>query len=300
MKKTNINYPHPVLSAANEDYIDCGFNITLKDDPSIQGEIAVINMVYELNCDGLKELISSGAAKVVLYLESVEAEYRKIDTFDVGTNEKTITENKNKLSKNIQIRGYITAAKDISPFALKEHNKELFGEIPFSVKRGDILAISENFYNVPLENYDPLADRPSIFSIRRQTDRPKDEITVDFMSHDKITIFLNNDVFEKYDDLYKAPETRMFLATLFAAPVLVDVLSYIKHADQDAIDSISHLKWYQVLTSRLIELKIDLSKEDSMTKIANVILPHIFKTNIEQFKNVFKNLMPPENGGDEA
>ena len=92
----------------------------------------------------------------------------------------------------------------------------------------------------------------------------------------------------------------MFLATLFAAPVLVDVLSYIKHADQDAIDSISHLKWYQVLTSRLIELKIDLSKEDSMTKIANVILPHIFKTNIEQFKIVFKNLMPPENGGDEA
>jgi hypothetical protein len=91
----------------------------------------------------------------------------------------------------------------------------------------------------------------------------------------------------------------MFLASLFAAPVLVDVLSYIKHADQDMIDSIAHLKWYQVLNARLLELKIDLSAEDSMTKIANVIIPHIFKTNIEQFREVFKNLLP-STGGDEV
>lgn len=299
MRKTNINYPHPVLSAANEDYIDCGFNIILNDDPSIQGEVATINISYELNCDGISQLIAIGKAKVILYLESVEAEYRRTFTFEKDSIQKTITENKNMLSKNVQVRGYITAAEDIIPFSLPEHNQDLFGGIPFSVKRGDILAISENFYNVPLENYDPLADRPSIFSIRRQTERPKDEITVDFLSHDKITIFLNNDVFVKYSTLYEAPETRMFLASLFAAPVLVDVLSYIKHADQDMLDAISHLKWYQVLNSRLVELKIDLSIEDSMTKIANMIIPHIFKTNIEQFNIVFKNLLPTT-GGDEA
>lgn len=299
MRKTNVNYPHPVLSAANEDYIDSAFNIDLKNNPSIQGEVAVIDVSYELSCEGLKQLIIAGDAKVILYLESVEAEYRRTFAFNSDSNDIAITENKNMLSKSVQIRGYITAAKDINPFTLPEHNKDLFGGIPFNVKRGDILAISEDFYNVPLENYDPLADRPSIFSIRRQTERPKDEITVDFMSHDKITIFLNNDVYEKYSNLYEAPETRMFLASLFAAPVLVDVLSYIKHADQDMIDSIAHLKWYQVLSARLLELKIDLSTEDSMTKIANVIIPHIFKTNIEQFREVFKNLLP-STGGDEV
>ena len=91
----------------------------------------------------------------------------------------------------------------------------------------------------------------------------------------------------------------MFLASLFAAPVLADILSYIKYADQDKIDSISHLKWYQVLDSRLLELNIDLNVEDSMTKIANAIIPHIFKSNIEQFGEVFKNLLPTT-GGDEA
>ena len=300
MRKTNVNYPHPVLSAANEDYIDSSFNIVLKNDPYVQGDLAVIDISYELSCDGLKQLISSGDAKVILYLESVEAEYRKIFAFNCNSCDISVTENKNMLSKFVQVRGYITAAKDITPFALPEHNKSLFGGIPFNdVKRGDILAISEDFYNIPIENYDPLADRPSIFSIRRQTERPKDEITVDFMSHDKITIFLNNDVYEKYGNLYEAPETRMFLASLFAAPVLVDVLSYIKHADQDMIDSIAHLKWYQVLISRMVELKIDLALEDSMTKIANIIIPHIFKTNIEQFREIFKNLIT-STGGDEV
>lgn len=299
MRKTNINYPHPVLSAANEDYIGCGFNIMLNDDPSIQGEVAIIDISYELMCNGLMQLISAGKARAILYLESVEAEYRKTFVFEKDSTQMIIAENKNMLSKSVQVRGYITALEDIIPFVLPEHNKDLFGVIPFNVKRGDILAISENFYNIPLENYDPLADRPSIFAIRRQTERPKDEITVDFMSHDKITIFLNNEVFEKYIALHEAPETRMFLASLFAAPVLVDILSYIKYADQDMLDAISHLKWYQILNSRLVELKIDLSVEDSMTKISNIIIPHIFKTNIEQFNIVFKNLLPAT-GGDEA
>ncbi len=298
MRKTNINYPHPVLSAANEDYLDCNFNVKLVNDPVIEGEIITINVAYDLSCEGIKKLILSNDAKVIIYLESVEAEYRKIRSFNADETSLTITENKNMLSKAIQVRGYITSSKDINPFKLPEHNTDLFGGIPFSVKKGDILAISENFYNIPLENYDPLADRPSIFSIRRQTDRPKEEISIDFMSQGKITIYLNNDLYEKYNKIYEAPETRMFLASLFAAPVLVDVLSYIKNADQDALDSISHLKWYQVLSSRLQELKIDLSKEDSMTKIANFVIPHIFKSNIEQFGDVFKELLPK--GGDEV
>lgn len=298
MRKTNINYPHPVLSAANEDYLDCSFNVKFVNDPVIEGETITINVAYDLNCEGLKKLILSNDAKVIIYLESVEAEYRKIRSFNADETSLTITENKNMLSKTIQVRGYITSSKDINPFKLQEHNMDLFGGIPFSVKKGDILAISENFYNIPLENYDPLADRPSIFSIRRQTDRPKEEISIDFMSQGKITIYLNNDLYEQYNKIYEAPETRMFLASLFAAPVLVDVLSYIKNADQDALDSISHLKWYQVISSRLQELKIDLNIEDSMTKIANIVIPHIFKSNIEQFGDVFKELLPK--GGDEV
>ncbi len=297
MKKVNVNYPHPVLSAANEDYIDCSFDISLINDPVIEGDVAIINVSYELSCAGLLQLIKEEKARVVLYMESVESEYRNKEFFGPEESQKQLTINKNLLSKSLQVRGYIVASADIHSFKLPEQNAELFGGMPYDIRRGDILAISENFYNIPIDSYDPLADRPSIFAIRRQTDRPQDEITVDYLSYPKITIFLNNEIFEKYKDLYEAPETRMFLASLFAAPVLVDVLSYIKHANDDETNSISDKKWYQVISAKLTELKIDLETEPSMTKIANIVLPHVFKANIEQFANVFNNLMPTQ-GGD--
>ena len=46
-------------------------------------------------------------------------------------------------------------------------------------------------------------------------------------------------------------------------------------------------KWYQVIDHRLNELKIDLSNEVSMTKVANLVLPHIFPSSIESMTNVF-------------
>ena len=291
MKKTNINYPHPVLSAANEDYLDCTFDIALTDEPVINGDVSIINLSYSLESEGLKELIYLNSAHVTLYMESVESEYRNIFNFDNDKTTISITINKNQLSKNLQIRGYIIANKEIKSFKLKEHNKEVLGDIPYEVRPGDILAISENFYNIPLDNYDPLADRPSIFSIRRQPSGEHKEISVDFLSHAKITIFLNDEVFEKYQHLYEAPEARMFLASFFAAPVLVDVLSYVKNASDDDKEALTGLKWYQVLQARMKELDIDLSQEPSLTYVANCVLPHVFKSNIEQFTNVFQNIM---------
>ncbi len=296
MKKVNVNYPHPVLSAANEDYIDCSFDISLTDDPVIEGDVAIIDVSYELVCAGLLQLVEEEKARVLLYMESVESEYRSKEFFNPHELQKRLTINKNLLSKSLQVRGYVVAAADIHSFKLPEQNTELFGGMPYDIRRGDILAISENFYNIPIDSYDPLADRPSIFAIRRQTDHPQDEVWVDLAYH-KITIFLNNDVYEKYEKLHEAPEMRMFLASLFAAPVLVDVLSYIKNADEDAIISISDKKWYQVISAKLTELGLDLSNEPSMTKVANIVLPHIFKANIEQLADVFNNVAPTQ-GGD--
>lgn len=296
MRKSNINYPHPVLHIANEDYVDSEFSIELPVDPYIEGELAKIEIRYELKSNGLQEYINNSKANVVVYLESVEAEFRKIFYFSKDSNHLDIEINKNSLSKKLQIKAYIVASSTINPFVLPEHNQELFGGIPFSLNKGDILAIDDGF-SVPLENYDPLVDRPSIFSIRKQLDNPKEEVSVDMLTRDKITILLNEETFAKYQKLYEAPDVRSLLASMFAVPVLVDALSYIKNADSDAIDALSEIKWYQVVTAKIKELKIDLSNEDSMTKIANLILPHVFKTNIETFIEVFKKSLPF--GGEE-
>lgn len=296
MKKSNINYPYPVLSASNDDYINSAFEIVLPVDPYMEGDLAKIEINYSLVSQGIQELIQNDKATVVVYLESVEAEYRKIFYFAKGYCSLSLEINKNNLSKKLQIKGYIVANTKINPFKLPEHNADLFGTVPFSLNKGDIIAIADG-YSVPLESFDPLVDRPSIFSIRKQTDNPNEEISVDMLSRDKITILLNEETFSKYQTLYQASDVRTLLASMFAVPVLVDALSYIKNADSEEIESVQELKWYQVVDAKIRELHLDLSKEDSMTKIANIILPHVFKTNIESFTDVFKALLP--SGGDE-
>lgn len=296
MKKTNINYPYPVLSASNEDYINSSFDIELPVNPYVEGDLAKIGICYSLKSQGIQELIENDKARVTVYLESVEAEYRKIFYFPKSSNSLALDINKNNLSKKLQIKGYIIANTKISPFKLQEHNSDLFGSVPFSLNKGDIIAIADG-YTIPLENFDPLVDRPSIFSIRKQTENKNEEISVDMLTRDKITILLNEDTFTKYQVLYQASDVRSLLASMFAVPVLVDALSYIKNADPEEIEALQELKWYQVVDTKIKELHLDLSKEDSMTKIANIILPHVFRTNIESFTDVFKNLLP--SGGDE-
>lgn len=291
MKKTNINYPHPVLSSSNEDYVDSSFNIEIIEDPAVEGDVLNISMRYVLQCDGMANLIASGKAKVSLYFESVIAEYRQIEYFNPDTNEISVKIKREYLNQKILVKGYITAAEEINPFMLMEHNKEVFGNVPFVLRKGDIMAIATHQFNIPLQSYDPLADRPSIFRIRKQTERPKEEVSTDFSDH-KISIYLNDELYIKYHELYAASDIRSALTTLFAAPVLVDVLDYIKHMSEDERIEVSNLKWYQVIMHRIEELKLDnWENEESMTKVANMILPKLFATSIDSLTKLCETVL---------
>ena len=291
MKKTNINYPHPVLSVSNEDYVDSNFNIELIEEPAVEGDVLNISMRYNLQCNGMASLIASGKAKVSLYFESVIAEYRQLEYFAADANEITVKIKREYLNQKILVKGYITAAEEINPFMLAEHNKEVFGNVPFILRKGDIMAIATHQFNIPLQSYDPLADRPSIFRIRKQTERPKEEVSTDFSDH-KISIYLNDELYTKYHELYAASDIRSALTTLFAAPVLVDVLDYIKHMSEDERLEVSSLKWYQVIMHRIEELKLDnWEHEESMTKVANMILPKLFATSIDSLTKLCETVL---------
>ena len=290
MNKTNINYPHPVLSSANEDYIESSFDIMLVGEPCIEGNNAVINIAYSLVCSGLSNLIASGDAQVVIYMDSTVAEFRQMKAFDNDKTEMKIEINRNDVNRSLQVKGYIIAAKPIKSFSLEEHNKAFFGAVPFSLRKGDIMGLATHSFNIPLESYDPLADRPSIFSIRKQTQRPKEEVSSDF-SGQKITIWLNEETHNKYRTLYVAPDTRGVLSAFFAAPVLVDALYFMKNMSEEERIEYESKKWYQVINHRLQELKLDINAEVSMTKIANLILPRIFSSSVEALTQLCEALL---------
>ena len=247
MNKSNINYPHPVLSIANDDYV------------------------------------------VVVFMDSVVAEYRHMESFPADKTTMRVTINRGDINRVLQIKGFIIASEEITQFTLPEHNKEHF-RFPIAIRKGDILGIATHSFNVPLESYDPLADRPSIFSIRKQSENPKEEVSADF-SESKIIIWLNEETHQKYRTLYQAPDARGVLSAFFAAPVLVDALYYIKNMSEDERLIYEDKKWFQVINHRLKELKIDLEMEGSMTKVANMILPRIFSSSVESLTQLCNELL---------
>jgi len=290
MNKTNVNYPHPVLSSINDDYVDSSFDIYLNGEPYIEENNAVINVSYSLACEGLKQMILSGQAQVAVYMDSSIAEFRQMRAFESNSTDLKLEISRNEINRTLQLKGYIISAANLQTFSLPEHNKEIFGSFPFSIRKGDILGLATHAYTIPLESYDPLADRPSIFSIRKQTERPKEEVSADF-SGQKITIWLNEETHNKYRTLYAAPDARGVLSSFFAAPVLVDALYFIKNMTEEERMSCESKKWYQVINHRLQELQINISSEVSMTKIANLILPRIFSSSVESLTSLCEALL---------
>lgn len=289
MNKSNINYPHPVLSISNDDYVSSSFDIDLIEPATLDGDYTTFTIGYELSCEGLKALIEAGKAKVAVFMDSVVAEYRHMESFPSDATTMKVTISRGDINRSLQIKGYIIASEAIAQFTLPEHNKEHF-RFPISIRKGDILGIATHSFNVPLESYDPLADRPSIFSIRKQSENPKEEVTADF-SESKIIIWLNEETHQKYRTLYQAPDARGVLSAFFAAPVLVDALYYIKNMSEDERLVYEDKKWFQVINHRLKELKIDLEMEGSMTKVANMILPRIFSSSVESLTQLCNELL---------
>jgi hypothetical protein len=88
------------------------------------------------------------------------------------------------------------------------------------------------------------------------------------------------------------PDIRSALTTLFAAPVFVDVLNHIKHMSEEERMEASSRKWYQVIMHRIEELKLDnWEHEESMSKIANIVLPKLFATSIDSLTKLCETLL---------
>ena len=274
MRRTNVSFPHPILKEGSEDYIDCKFTISDQEEvfnskKEINGKFT-LTIEYELICSGLEKMILDKEAKVVLYLESKMTNYRKAFSFDSESTKLELEINKNELGDYIDIKPFIVSNVDKDEFILNEHNKVLFGSSTISIRKGDFLA-EANGLHIILNKFDPLADKPSIFKIHVDYDL-KEDYTVSW-EYDHISITLNERLHGLYNKISQEPSYRIVLSSLFVTPALVDVLSAIKNANEDDLESYKTKKWYVVLSSRLKHLKIDLNSTYSLSEVANKILP---------------------------
>ncbi len=288
MKKTSIGFPYPVLSNDNNDYIDCSFSIEGTAEPEVDNGIIRIPLKYYLQCAGLADMIKDQKAQVLIYCESSNSSFRKIERYDFGTDEKLLEISASKISQILKLKGMIVSNGHYDNFNFEEHNKELFGTFKFKVNKGDILAIS-NLFEIELDSVDPLANKPSVFSVRPD-DKAIDAIRVDYQDV-KINIFLKREIYNQYQELRDEPALRTVLASYFVLPALVEVLCFMKDGVSDDDEDIKSRAWYVSITNRLRMLKIDLKEQVSMTTVANKILTDIVQETMNGIKHIKENVL---------
>ena len=150
------------------------------------------------------------------------------------------------------------------------------------------MAIS-NLFEIELDSIDPLANKPSVFSIRPD-DKATDDIRVDYQDV-KIDIFLRREIYDQYQDLRDEPALKTVLASYFVLPALVEVLCFMKDGVSEDDEDIKSRAWYISITNRLKTLKIDLQEQISMTTVANKILTDIVKETMNGLKHIKENVL---------
>lgn len=284
MKLISKNYPYPILVSGSDDYINSKFEINILDGPKeLDGEI-VLEVSYILSSEGLMDLIENSKASVIIQVLCPFTSYRKIFVFSQNTLEIRIP--KNCLGSKVKFSSYIVANMNMSNFTLEEHNK-LYFSVPSEVKKGDRLAIGD-VITFKLELYDALRPVASIITIKENCLKKAPEINVD-LTNDKIIIYLDSTLFEKYKSMREFPELRLYLSVNIVMPAIIEALSEIKWNYTGDLER----RWEISLNKMLKSMNIDIATTElSLYSIANKIFKNGLLTSmksLEMFFNIEEN-----------
>ncbi|MCL2540636.1 MAG: hypothetical protein FWE53_04415 [Firmicutes bacterium] len=287
-KKTNINFPHPVLNNG-EDYQENNEFAIVPDAPVFDGNIIAINIKYELKSPGVIKSIADGDLSAAIYLECIVTGFRKLLYFDNAAAECTIKVNSTDVSDELTIKGYLIANKKISEFKLDEHNS-IFSSASIGLDKGGIAAITD-VWKVSLDDYDPLKDKPSIFKITIGPDDQPYNVVVD-ESGERIGIRIKKELFDKYERFKTAPDVSAFLGALFVIPVLTETLRKMRDGQYEEDDK--NRKWFKAIESQLQKHSIVLGNETSMIGVADKIITNVFNNSLDKIKKICGDMFNDE------
>lgn len=278
MQIDHRNFPHPVLSPFSDDLEGCQFQASvhvLTSNTSYRFEV-----VPKTSCRDLLDLIRAGKAGYALHVECASTRYRRLFPLADGNNE--IVVESALLDGKVQLATFVVANDDISEYHSENFHPD-YGSTRFQIGVGDILAVGHGLQFIAETEVDPLKQIPSIFTVQLNRDNDAPTIDLDMMG-DKVVIQLRKEAFDQYKYLYQAQDLKPILANLVVFPALVSLLGSLDPSRADYTD-FEELRWYRVITKRLRDLGIDLSKatglEESPLSLAQKLVGGSLEKSLE-------------------
>ncbi len=234
-----MEYPHPVLVPDGNDFVDSSFEVNILSENDEDKDIA-ITFKCDINCPGLLDLLMSGKLKMLMKVRCPRTSYRcAIRIMDF---ENAIVEiPKDKVNDTVFLQALIVSAENDFTYKLDEFNQTYFVNQSFTLRKGDIVAISSEII-IKLETVLE-KNIPSIVLV--STEKGLKELKVvyaktdeeDLKFRDYITILLPEDEYLIYEKLrtkksYKSGVARFLQASLIV-PALTEGIAKLRMEDRE-------------------------------------------------------------------
>lgn len=289
MRKSEINFPHPLLNEYNHDYTEnCSFETTIgvinENDDSF-----IVPVIYELKCDGLKKLINTGFARAVLKITCSQTSYRDIVTLNEEHTDIAIL--KNMVSQRIEFCSYIIAIKDIPNFRLDEHDLLYFGNTVFKVNEGELLA-EGSLIQINLDDSELEKQLSSIIKIDSVEGIDNLNVVYDNTDDSLIHIQMPEDEYISYFNLrerYGRYGISRFLQSAIILPALVEGISLLREEknlieiDPEHDEIYGNTIWAESILARCEEKIYD--SDQSAFGLANELLGKVAKDSVSDLYN---------------
>ncbi|MGH4139481.1 hypothetical protein [Clostridium sp.] len=248
----NKLYPYPVLSVFSDDYVGDGYIAEVKAVRDIKDIIFHLNLL--MDNEELQKLIDEDMAEYIFHIECSQTSYRTVLRTKEIENIKRIPES--KLNGRVAVCSFIVAKVRLENYTNSKFNPD-YGNTPFNIDRGSILAIGGQTNIEITKETEELSKIPSIFSVlRRDTD---DNIGMQVeIDGDKIKLWLSNEEFYNYRSASNMPMLQAILHSALILPALIYTFETVKNAGIEEYDS---YRWFKAIERILKKSKIDFNTE---------------------------------------
>ncbi len=231
MRNKATEYPHPVLTKYDKDFIDSNFSIKLvpKDSPYRQTETDILfEIKCDLDCKGIVKLLESGKAKIILSAQCSRTSFRKV--YDLKLTETTpILIPKKNVVKELELQAMIIATGACNDYKLSEFNSNYFGDKIFSLRHGDIIACEPG---ITIE-FSSVLEKKVYGVVKFQRNNRIKEIEVSYES-DYIMISLPDKEYISYFELKENKGVERFLQNAFILPAITEAISKLRYEQKIA------------------------------------------------------------------
>jgi hypothetical protein len=258
MRLSSRSYPYPVVGN-RDDVPGAAFQAAL--EMSTDRQAVYLDAQIKCSSKTINDLVKKGDACFVVHVECSNTLFRR--AFEFNEENYRIQVPSDNLNDAVEVNVFTRAKKNLSGYRVDKAHAD-YGNVAFSVEKGDILAVGENhlFYvEAPFDALSPISSIMQITETHKDGDQP---MQVQYGGQ-KILIELSKKDFDDYKRLKSTDGVSTALTMGIVLPVLVDAIYMLQKAEED-----DDLRWVRSLKRRIDSVGMKL--EDDPLEIAQRIL----------------------------